>query len=140
MPISRPTPNVTPAGGEAQQELTPARPPHRAPAGDLSGSDGGSVSDRLKGERFQRKAALTPSVQPTGQRPDPGDASALEQQRHPGAGRLIGSTTIDDHVALPRELYPALLQVLDGEPDGTRERVRREPHVDGACEIWLEVP
>src|SRR5262245_18853165 len=92
-------------------------------------------SSRLEGERFQRKPALAPSVQPTGQRPDPGNASGREQPRHPGAGRLVGAAAVTDDVAVPRELDPALLEVLDGEPDGTRERVRLESHVDGATEI-----
>lgn len=48
----------------------------------------------------ERIAALSPAFQAAGQRPNARDPSPAKQQRHPGAGRLVGSTAVEHDLAV----------------------------------------
>ena len=42
-----------------------------------------------------------PSVDPAFERANPGDSFGSQQQRHTGAGRFVGSRTVENDVAIP---------------------------------------
>ena len=43
-----------------------------------------------------------PGVDPAFERANPGDSFGSQQQRHPGAGRFVGSRAVENDVAIPR--------------------------------------
>src|SRR6266849_3749721 len=89
--------------GTARMSLRcwPPRPGHRR-AGNRMGlshdlwSRQGRVRCVCHADR--RIAAIAPSVETPRERTDPFDATASQDQRHPGAGGLVGSGAVEDDV------------------------------------------
>jgi hypothetical protein len=71
---------------------------------DLPGGDGR--------ERDERIATITPRVEAAGERPHALDAATSQEQRHPGARRLVGSGAIEDDVAIARNLPMPRLELF----------------------------
>ncbi len=67
-----------------------------------------------------------PGVKPSIKRPHAGDPLLHQHQRHTGASSFVRSSTVQDHIAIPRNLQMALLYF--GGPHGYRPR---EPAVRG---------
>ena len=61
-------------------------------------------------ESFQGIAEFPPGVQSTLQRADALDAFISEQQRHPGAGRFVWSSTVQNDFTIVRKLFVLLLE------------------------------
>ena len=68
---------------------------------------------------FQRKAALPPSLKASLERPHAGDPPAAKQQRHTGAGGLVGSGTVEHDVAVAGDLLVALLELVGQHMEST---------------------
>ena len=62
--------------------------------------------------------ALPPRVEAAFERAHSGDAVFLELQRRTGAGGFVGSSAVEDHIAIPGDLQMPFLQLLAVEPDG----------------------
>src|SRR5690242_4710782 len=56
--------------------------------------------------------ARNPAIQSALQRPYPRDASFFQLQRHPGAGRFVWSSAVEDDVAVARYLLMTHLEFL----------------------------
>ena len=63
-----------------------------------------SEDNRFVDEAFGngREIEREPSVDPAFERANPGDSFGPQQQRHPGAGRFVGSRAVENDVATPR--------------------------------------
>ena len=61
-------------------------------------------------------SALNPGIEPAEQRTHTRYASLFELQRHPGAGRLVGSCAVEDDVAIARNLDMAIFELLGRQP------------------------
>ena len=64
------------------------------------------------GNLFHRKFSGNPGIEPALQRTHARDASLLQLQRHPGAGCFVGSSAVEDDVAVARNLLVAHLQLF----------------------------
>src|SRR5574340_147390 len=82
------------------------------------------------GMLLQGEAFLLPSAETASQGPDTGNALLPEQQRHTGAGGLIGSSAIENDVAVARNLFLPRLQLsgVHAKRARNRERVCFEFH------------
>ena len=49
---------------------------------------------------------------PAFERANPGDSLGSQQQRHPGAGRFVGSRAVEDDVAIPGKLSVAVFDLF----------------------------
>ena len=49
------------------------------------------------------------------ERANPGDSFGSQQQRHPGAGRFVGSRAVENDVAIPGNLCVALFDLFQGK-------------------------
>jgi hypothetical protein len=56
-----------------------------------------------------------PSVDPAFERTNPGDSFGSQLQRHPGAGRFVGSRAVENDVAIPGNLSVALFDLFQGK-------------------------
>ena len=56
-----------------------------------------------------------PGVDPAFERANPGDSFGSQQQRHPGAGRFVGSRAVENDVAIPGNLCVALFDLFQGK-------------------------
>ena len=70
---------------------------------------------------LKRVSALAPGVKASLERANPGDASALQEQRHTGAGSLVRSSAIEHHVAVARDFLVALVELVRAHVDGARQ-------------------
>ena len=73
--------------------------------------------------RYQRIPALTPRIVAAFERADARDPKFLELQRRTGAGGFVWSRTVDDHVAVQRNVAGLLRQFPAIEPDGAGKLV-----------------
>jgi hypothetical protein len=69
-----------------------------------------SKDNRFFDEAFGNEWEIVrePSVDPAFERANPGDSFGSQQQRHTGAGRIVGSRTVEDDVAIPGNLCVAI--------------------------------
>ena len=70
---------------------------------------------------FEGVSALAPGVEASLERANPGDASALQEQRHTGAGGFVRSSAIKHHVAVARDFLVALVELVGAHVDGARQ-------------------
>ena len=70
---------------------------------------------------FEGVSALAPGVEASRERAHAGDASALQEQRHTGAGSLVRSSAIEHHVAVARDFLMALVELVRAHVDGARQ-------------------
>jgi hypothetical protein len=52
---------------------------------------------------------LSPAIEPASQRMDAGDSLFSQLLRHTGASGFVGSSTVEDYLAIPRNLSGALI-------------------------------
>src|SRR5260370_17262635 len=68
-------------------------------------------------------ASFAPRAQPALQRPDAPNPFIPQQERHTGAGRLVGSSTVKDDVAIAGKPIIFLLQLFAIHSEGPRNRL-----------------
>ena len=78
--------------------------------GGLLSQDNGFL-DEAFGDRWE---ISEPSVDPALEWPNPADSFGLQQQRHTGAGRFVGSRTVENDVAISGNLFVALFDLFHG--------------------------
>lgn len=66
-------------------------------------------------------AALDPRIESAEQRTDACNPLLLELQRHPGAGRFVGSSAVEDDVAITRNLHVAIFDLFRHQSQCTRD-------------------
>ncbi len=89
-------------GREGWIRAVPSTPPLRLPrARHPLSKDIRVETVRL---RYQRKSHFAPGIEPALEGSNPLDASPSQKQRRPGAGGLIGSSTVEDDVSIGRDL------------------------------------
>ena len=73
----------------------------------------------------EREIVREPRVDSAFERAHPGDSFGLQPQRHPGAGRFVGSRAVEHDVAIPGNLCVALFDLLHGDTKRTRDHLRK---------------
>ena len=68
---------------------------------------------------------LFPCGEAAGKRTHPLDAAFFEEQRHTGAGSFVGSSAVQDHVAVAGNEIVLVLQFLRRDPQGAHNGMRR---------------
>src|SRR6266436_1287842 len=82
----------------------------------------GASSGRAR-QRLHRETLGAPTRQAALERANLRDSPSQQGERHPGAGRFVGSRTEENDFDVARNLQVALLQVLGGYPEGTGNRI-----------------
>lgn len=67
---------------------------------------------RRNSDGFQRKAAGAPRFEPAGERTDARNAALAKQERHTGAGGFVGSSAVEDDVAVAGDLQVAAVEFV----------------------------
>jgi len=73
---------------------------------------------------LDRVPPLHPRVQPAEERAYARDPSLFELQRHPGAGRLVWSSAVQDDVPIPRNLDVPIFDLFGSQSQGARDLER----------------
>lgn len=102
----------TPTLKNRQPGVTPS-PPTTTP-----GSGGFLLA--LAGMLLKRKPQLSPPLQTTFQGSDSLHPAVLQSQRHTGAGSFVGSTTVKDDVAVPRQPFVGSVYLIQRHHSGPR--------------------
>ena len=76
-----------------------------------------------------------PGVDPAFERANPGDSFGSQLQRHPGAGRFIGSRAVEDDVAIPGNLSVALFDLFHSDTKRTRDHLRKRLDIHGLAQV-----
>ena len=84
---------------------------------------------------LQRIAKLAPPVEASLQRPDVLHAFISEQQRHTGAGSFVGSSTVENHLAVAWQAFVFLLEFAGVHAESSGDRFRVGLEVDRMPEI-----
>ena len=90
--------------------------------GDLLSEDNGFFDEAFGNEW---EIVRQPGVDPAFERANPGDSFGSQLQRHPGAGRFVGSRAVENDVAIPGNLCVALFDLLHGDTKRTRNHLRK---------------
>ena len=80
---------------------------------------------------LQRIAEFAPGIQAALQGADALHAFAPEQQRHPGAGRFVGSSTVKDDFTIARKLLILFLEFAGIDAKGAGNGFRVGFKIDG---------
>jgi hypothetical protein len=83
----------------------------------------------------EREIVREPCVDPAFERAYPGDSFSSQQQRHTGAGRLVGSRAVENDVAIPRNLSVALFDLFHGYTKRTRDHLRKRLDIHGLAQV-----
>src|SRR5712671_1806121 len=83
----------------------------------------------------QRVAAFAPRVEPTLQWADTANPLFPQQERHTGARRFVGSSTVQDDVAIAWQLIIFLSKILGIHPERARYRLGIRLEVDGMPQV-----
>src|SRR5260370_20345243 len=75
-------------------------------------------SRRIGFARGEREAELAPRGKTAGERADAFDAALSEKQRHTGAGGFVGSSTVEDDVAVAGEQLRMVVEFAGVHADG----------------------
>ena len=96
-----------------------------------------SVGNGFVNEIFGNEGEIVgePGVDAAFEWPNPGDSFGLEQQRHPGAGRFVGSRAVKDDVAVPGNLFVALFDIFHGDTKRTRDHLRKSLDIHGLAQV-----
>ena len=96
----------------------------------------------LRGERTFDEAfgneweiGREPGVDAAFERANPGDSFGSQLQRHPGAGRFVGSRAVEDDVAIPGNLAVALFDLFHGYTKRTRDHLRKCLDIHGLAQV-----
>jgi hypothetical protein len=81
------------------------------------------------------KIVREPGVDPAFERANPGDSFGPQQQRHTGAGRFVGSRTVENDVAIPGNLAVALFDLFHRDTKGARDHLRKRLDIDGLAQV-----
>ena len=76
---------------------------------DLSSEDRGFL-DQVFGSEWE--VVRQPAIDPAFERADPGNSFRYQQQRHPGAGRFVGSRAVEDDVPIPGNLSVSIFDLF----------------------------
>ena len=76
-----------------------------------------------------------PGVDPAIERANPGDSFGSQQQRHPGAGRFVGSRAVEDDVAIPGNLSVALFDLFHSDTERARDHLRKRLDIHGLAQV-----
>jgi hypothetical protein len=68
-----------------------------------------------------------------------GDSFGSQQQRHPGAGRFVGSRAVKDDVAIPGNLSVALFDLFHRHTKRTRDHLRKHLDIHGLAKSTMEM-
>ena len=98
----------------------------------LLSKDNGFLAEAFGNER---EIVREPGVDPAFERANPGDSFGSKQQRHPGAGRLIGSRAVEDDVAIPGNLSVALFDLFHGYTKRARDHLRKRLDIHGLAQV-----
>ena len=75
---------------------------------------------RSGGDALERVAALEPAFKAARERPDSRDAAAVQPERRTGARSFVGSTTVENNVAVARDLQVPRIKLRGGHVQRTR--------------------
>jgi hypothetical protein len=96
-----------------------------------------SLRERIFDEAFGNEWEIgrEPGVDPAFERANPGDSFRSQQQRHPGAGRFVGSRAVEDDVAIPGNLSVALFDLFHSYTERTRDHLRKRLDIHGLAQV-----
>jgi hypothetical protein len=96
-----------------------------------------SKDDGFVAEVFGNKREIVrePGIDPAFERANPGDSFRSQQQRHPGAGRFIGSRAVENHVAIAGNLSVALLNLFHRDTKRARNHLRERLDIHGLAQV-----
>ena len=100
--------------------------------GNLLSEDNG-LFDEAFGNEWE--IVREPSVDPALERAHPGDSFGSQQQRHTGAGRFVGSRTVENDVAIPGNLAVALFDLFHGYTKRARDHLRKRLDIHGLAQV-----
>ncbi len=75
---------------------------------------------RSDGDSLEWVTALEPTLKAALERPDSRDAAAVQPERRTGARSFVGSTTVEDNVAVARNLLVPSIKLSWGHVQRTR--------------------
>jgi hypothetical protein len=96
-----------------------------------------SEDNRFVDEAFGngREIEREPSVDPAFERANPGDSFGPQQQRHPGAGRFVGSRAVENDVATQGNLSVALFDLFHRYTKRARDHLRKRLDIHGLAQV-----
>ena len=98
----------------------------------LLSEDNGLIFEALGNEW---KIVREPGVDPAFEGAHPGDSFGSQQQRHPGAGRFVGSRAIENHVAIPGNFFVALFDLFHRDTKRARDHLRKRLNIHGLAQV-----
>ena len=98
----------------------------------LLSEDNGFIFEALGNEW---EIVREPGVDPAFERTNPGDSFRSQLQRHPGAGRFIGSRAIENDVAIAGNLSVALFDLFHGYTKRARDHLRKRLDIHGLAQV-----
>jgi hypothetical protein len=84
---------------------------------------------------FERKLVRQPGVDPALERADSRDPFRPKKQRHPGAGRFIGSRTVKDNIAVAGNFPVTFFKLFHSHAQGSRQRLGKRLDVERLAQI-----
>jgi len=98
----------------------------------LLSKDNGFLDEAFGNER---EIVREPGVDPAFKRANPGDSFGSQQQRHTGAGRFVGSRTVENDVAIPGNLAVAVFDLFHGYTKRARDHLRERLDIHGLAQV-----
>jgi len=83
----------------------------------------------------EREIVREPGVDPAFERANPGDSFGSKQQRHTGAGRFVGSRTVENDVAIPGNLSVAFFDLFHRYTKRTRDHLRKRLDINRLAQV-----
>jgi hypothetical protein len=103
-----------------------------APNKYLLSKDNGFLDEAFGNER---EIVREPSIDPAFERANPGDSFGSQQQRHTGAGRFVGSRTVENDVAIPGNFSMALFHLFHSYTKRARDHLRKRLDIHGLAQV-----
>jgi hypothetical protein len=108
----------------------------------MSGSGGCESYLLSKGSGFldngfcnEREIVREPGVDAAFERANSGDSFGSQQERHTGAGRFVGSRTVENDVAIPGNLPVALFDLFHGYTKRARDHLRKRLDIHRLAQV-----
>jgi hypothetical protein len=98
----------------------------------LDSEDDGFVAEVFGDER---EIVCQPGVDPAFERANPGDSFGSQQQRHPGAGRFVGSRAVEDNVAIAGNFSVAFFDIFHSYTKRARDHLRERLDIDRLAQV-----
>ena len=83
----------------------------------------------------ERQIVREPGIDPAFERAHSGDPFGPKQERHPGAGRFVGSRAVENDVAIPGNLSVALFDLFHSDTKRTRDHLRKRLDIHGLAQV-----